>query len=221
MLDWQLYVILDRAAAGARDLTAIARQAIAGGADVVQLRDKTASVQAVMAEARSLRVVTREAGIPFIVNDRPDVALAVDADGVHLGQDDGPLSLARQILGPGKLVGRSTHSVAQAAAALAQGADYIGFGPVFATPTKPGYRAIGTGEIGQVVSQAPCPVVVIGGIDLSTVDRVLHAGARCVAVLRAVTAAPDPESAARALKQRIMAATTSSSSATRSARVDS
>ena len=198
---WQLYVILDRQASGSRDLCDLAAAAIRGGADVIQLRDKTASSTSLAAEARRLLLVTRPAGIPLIINDHLDVAHDVNADGVHLGQDDGPTQEARRVLGPHQLIGRSTHSLAQAQAAAHDGADYIGFGPIFSTPTKPAYASIGTAEIEELTRKISIPVVCIGGIDAKTLPTVSAAGARCVAVVRAVCAAEDPEHAANILKK--------------------
>ncbi|MBI4341094.1 MAG: thiamine phosphate synthase [Candidatus Omnitrophica bacterium] len=200
---WQLYVILDRAAAGGRDLREVAAAAVRGGADALQLRDKTSSDDAVAVEARRLLPVARAGGVPLILNDRVAVAMAVGADGVHVGQDDWPMARVRRTIGPTMLVGQSTHSVEQAAAAQAAGADYIGFGPLFATPTKPEYPPIGTGLIRQAAAQVSIPLVCIGGVDHDTIGEALAAGARCVAVVRAVCAAADPEAAARQLKSRI------------------
>ena len=201
--DWKLYVIIDRAASGDRDLADVAAAAIRGGADVLQFRDKTASARAFMKEAERLLSVARRANVPLIINDRVEVALAVGADGVHLGQEDLPLAATRRILGPGRLIGQSTHSLDQARAASAGGADYIGFGPVFPTPTKPDYGSVGTALIGQVMQAVRIPVVCIGGIDAGNVEQVVHAGAERIAVVRAVCAAADPESAARDLKQTL------------------
>jgi len=201
--EYRLYVIVDHDAAGSRDVVDIASAAIRGGADVLQFRDKTASARAFMKEAERLLSVARRADVPLIINDRVDIACAVGADGVHLGQDDLPLAAARRVLGSGRLIGRSTHSLEQARAAEAQGADYIGCGPIFQTPTKPDYGSVGTELIGQVLQAVRLPVVCIGGIDCGNLAAVLEAGAERVAVVRAVCAAPDPESAARELKQAL------------------
>ena len=198
---WRLYVIVDRSAAGRRDLADIASAAIRGGADVIQLRDKTASDRQVLEEARRLLPLTRAAGIPLILNDRIDVARAAGADGVHLGQEDLPVCEARSLLGPGRLIGKSTHSVEQALAAEAEGPDYLGIGPVFPTPTKPDTGSVGTGLIGEVAARVRLPIVCIGGIDCGNIEQVLRAGAERVAVVRAVCGVGDPEAAARALKQ--------------------
>lgn len=201
---WALYVIIDRASSRGRDLAELTAAAIRGGADVIQLRDKQASARALLREATRLLTLTRAAGLPLILNDRADVARAAGADGVHLGQEDLPLAAAREELGPKALIGVSTHSRAQAMEAQAAGADYIGFGPIFPTPTKPDYGSIGTGLIREVAARVRVPIVCIGGIDVTNLDDVLRAGARCVAVVRAVCGAADPEAAARALKQRLM-----------------
>ncbi len=198
--DWRLYVIIDRAAAGTRPLAQIAHAAIRGGADVLQLRDKTASTKALLAEAAGLLRLTRAAGIPFIVNDRADIAHAVGADGVHLGQEDMPVAAARRLLGPGRLIGKSTHTLEQARTAEDEGPDYIGVGPIFPTPTKPDYGHVGLGLITQVMQQVKVPAVCIGGIDADNLTHVLEAGAERFAVVRAVCAASSPQAPARRLK---------------------
>lgn len=200
---WRLYVILDRAAARGRDLTLLADAAIAGGADVLQLRDKASAPDDLIDAARPLRELTHRHRIPLIINDHPDVAAAVGADGVHLGQTDLPTATARRILGQGKLVGRSTHSLDQALAAEREGADYLGVGPIFATPTKPTYWPVGLSLMQLVAPRLRIPWVAIGGIDASNVRSVVRAGARCVAVVRAVTGAAEPAAAARTLKHLI------------------
>ncbi len=200
---WQLYVIIDQAAVGTRDLAEVAAAAIRGGADAIQLRDKTAPITALKETAQRLLPLTQAAGVPLIVNDSAEVAHAVGAQGVHLGQDDGPVSAARHLVGQGSLIGKSTHSLEQALAAWREGADYIGLGPVFPTPTKPDYAGVGLGLISDVMARVTLPVVCIGGIDRTTLPQALEAGARCVAVVRAVCAAADPEAATRALKETI------------------
>ena len=200
---WRLYVIVDRAAVGPRDLVEVASSAIRGGADVIQLRDKSASAKQLIEAASRLLPLTRAAGIPLMINDRADIARSVDADGVHLGEEDLPLKDARDLLGAGRIIGKSTHSLEQALAAQAEGADYIGVGPIFPTPTKPDYRSVGTALISQVASRMRAPIVCIGGINGSNLEQVLEAGACCVAVVRAVCGAADPEAAARALKRTL------------------
>ncbi len=198
---WRLYVIIDRSAAGSRDLADLAAAAIRGGADVLQLRDKAAGAKALTDEARRLLHLTRPAGIPLIINDWPEVAKAAGADGVHLGQDDLSIAKARALLGGTALIGRSTHSLPQALEAEQEGADYLGVGPVFATPTKPDYPQVGVSLVREVASRVRIPFVAIGGIEPGTIGQVIAAGARCVAVVRAVCAAPDPAAAAQQLKK--------------------
>jgi thiamine-phosphate pyrophosphorylase len=177
----------------------VVRAACDGGADVVQLRRKGEEGLALLRLAERCRAVTAAAGVVFVVNDRLDVAMACGADGVHLGQDDLPLSAARS-LWPAGLVGRSTHSLEQALAAQAEGADYIGVGPVFATPTKPGRPAVGLGLVRDAAASVRIPWFAIGGIDATTLPSVLDAGARRVAVVRAVCSASDVAAAARSLR---------------------
>jgi thiamine-phosphate pyrophosphorylase len=145
----------------------------------------------------------RQTGRLFIVNDHLDIAMAAGADGVHLGQADLPLVAVRRVWGPGHLVGRSTHSLEQARAAAAEGADYIGIGPVFATPTKPGRPAVGLELLRPAASELAIPWFAIGGIDSANLAQVLAAGASRVAVVRAVSSAADPAEAAAALLARL------------------
>lgn len=198
--EWQLYVIVDLAACGGRGPAEVASAALRGGADALQLRDKRATDAQLRTTAERLLPLARAVGVPLIINDRIEVARAIGADGVHLGQADAPVAEARRRLGAGPLIGKSTHSLGQALAAETEGASYIGLGPVFSTPTKPDYGSIGAGLIAQVTARVRIPIVCIGGIDLSTLPTVLDAGAGCIAVVRAVCAAADPEAAARALK---------------------
>jgi thiamine-phosphate pyrophosphorylase len=191
----RLYVVTSAAHDAAR-VEGVVRAACAGGAGVVQLRRKGEDGLATLRLAERCRAVTAAAGVLLVVNDRLDVAMACDADGVHLGQDDLPVAAARA-LWPGRLVGRSTHSLAQALAARDEGADYIGVGPVYATPTKPGRAAVGLSLLGEVAAQLGEPWFAIGGVDEDTLDDVLRAGALRVAVVRAVCDAPDVAAAAR------------------------
>ena len=135
----------------------------------------------------------------FLVNDRLDLALAAEADGVHLGQDDLPVAVARRLLGPERLIGRSTHGLAQLRQAVAEGCDYVGVGPVHATPTKPGREPAGLDYVRAAAAESPLPFFAIGGIDADNLPEVLAAGATRVAVVRAISAAPDPGAASRAL----------------------
>jgi len=173
---------------------------------VLQLRDKTAAPEDIVRTAERILAVARPAGIPLIINDHPEVAACVGAQGAHLGQEDGLLAEGRRLAGPGRLLGRSTHSLDQALAAVREGVDYLACGPVYPTPTKPTYGSVGLELVRQVMARVVRPVVCIGGIDRTNAAAVLAAGGRCLAVVRAVCAAPDPETAARELKQIIRAA---------------
>lgn len=202
----RLYVITAAEDAPDRVLATV-RAACDAGAEVVQLRRKGEDARLTLRLAERCReIAVPGGGTLLVVNDRVDIAMAAGTDGVHLGQDDLPLAAARR-LWPDGLVGRSTHSLGQALAAQAEGADYVGVGPVYATPTKPGRPAVGL-ELVRAVAAAGMriPWVAIGGVDGSTVGAVLGAGARAVAVVRAVSAAPDPEAAARSLHAAVRAA---------------
>ena len=175
--------------------------AIRGGADLIQFREKDAATREMIALARPAREVCRRMRIPFLVNDRVDVALAVDADGVHLGTDDLPIALARRLLGPHRVIGASAGSIDEAIAGWKAGADYLGCGPLFATATKSDAGPpAGTALLAEVVRAVPIPVVGIAGIGPSNLEEVLSAGAHGAAVISSVCAAADPEQAARALR---------------------
>jgi len=150
-------------------------------------------------QARALRQLCARHGALFLVNDRLDIALAVDADGVHLGQGDLPPAIARQLLGPERLIGRSTHALSQLHQAVADGCDYVGVGPVNATPTKPGREPVGLDYVRQAAAESPIPFFAIGGIDAANLAAVQATGAQRVAVVRAITEAADPAAATRTL----------------------
>lgn len=198
---WQLYVIVDRSAIGARDPAHVALAAARGGADAIQLRDKSGTARWLLTLATRLLPQLRALHVPLIINDRADIAHLVGADGVHLGQDDLPVPEVREWLGPHRLIGQSTHSVEQAVAAASQPLDYLALGPIFPTPTKPDYGSIGLQQIRPVIERVSRPVVCIGGMETSNLAAVRSAGARCIAVVRAVCGATHPEEAARQLKQ--------------------
>jgi len=207
--DARLYVLVTTSLLRGRDPAEVARDAIRGGADIIQLREKTMSDGEFAALARRLRDVCRaeaadSPGALFVVNDRIDVAKLVDADGVHVGQEDLPAADARRLLGPEKIVGVSTHSPEQARAAALAGASYIGVGPVNATPTKPTTAPVGLEYVRHAAAHAEVPFFAIGGVNLQTVDSVLDAGARRIAVCSAVVSADDVRSAAAALKAALM-----------------
>lgn len=183
------------------EATAVARAEglLAGGADVLQLRAKGWELSKIRALAGLILPLCRTAGVPFILNDFPELAAGLDADGVHIGQDDGSLAAAREIMGPGKIIGRSTHSLEQARAALAEGFDYIGFGPLFPTPTKLGRPGIGMEDIAAMEREvgSHIPAFCIGGIKRANLLAVLAAGARRVVIVSDLLTAADVRAATR------------------------
>jgi thiamine-phosphate pyrophosphorylase len=191
------------------DLAAFVAACIAGGLDVVQLRDKFLEAKPLLARARTVAAVCREQGVPFVLNDRPDLALEVGADGVHVGQDDAPVSLARRILGPDAIVGLSTHSESDLAAAAATDVTYISAGPVEETPTKPGRRGTGMGYVSLANARSNVPVFVTGGVTPQRIPTLVAAGVRHFVVVRFLTEAPFAQGAARALRAAIDSALSS------------
>lgn len=200
-----LYGILDLGYVAEERALDVAGELLAGGVGVLQLRAKNYDEPSITEIARALAPLCRAAGVPLIVNDHPRAAVESGADGVHIGQHDGSLAGVRAIVGPRAIVGRSTHSPEQARAALDEGFDYIGFGPLFATPTKPGRPAIGLEGIAAVEREvgARIPVFCIGGIKPGNLDQVLAAGARRVVVVSALLEAPDVAEATRGLLARL------------------
>ncbi|MBL9152065.1 MAG: thiamine phosphate synthase [Verrucomicrobiales bacterium] len=204
LADCRLYGILDLGYVARDGLVSMARDMIAGGVDLIQLRAKGHPPDAVEAMGREILPVTRDAGVPFIINDWPQVAAAIGADGVHVGQDDAPMAEVRGIVGPTMIVGRSTHSLDQARAAAAEPADYIGFGPLFATPTKPDYVPIGMDDIRQVHEAHPSlPIFCIGGIKRDNLSTVLAAGARRVVIVSGILQAPDVAAYVRGVRAQL------------------
>jgi thiamine-phosphate pyrophosphorylase len=196
----RLYLVIE--AAAARD---VVPAALRGGVDVVQLREKDAPDDAVVAAGCALRAVCDEHGALLVVNDRPDVALACAADGVHVGQDDEAASRVRETVGPGLLIGLSTHSPSQVAAAeRAPEVDYLGVGPVYETATKPGVEAVGLELVRHAAGHARKPWFAIGGIDAERAPAVAEAGAERIAVVRAIRDASDPQDAAAALREALV-----------------
>jgi thiamine-phosphate pyrophosphorylase len=182
----------------------IVEAALEGGASVIQLRKKSMPMLEQYRLALALRILTREHEALLIVNDHADLAIAADADGVHLGQEDLPPEAVRALPGfGGRLIGRSTHSLEQARTAMAEGADYYAVGPVYPTPTKAGRPAVGTGLVSDVAAITDRPWVAVGGIDHDNAGNVVAAGAQAIAVVRAVYDAADPAEAARRLHELI------------------
>jgi thiamine-phosphate pyrophosphorylase len=204
-LTGQLYAIVDLGYVKPENAVAAAQDLLAGGADVLQLRAKGHAVQDIEDLSRLILPLCREAGVPFIVNDHPEIAARVGTDGVHIGQDDGSLAAVREIVGPDMIVGRSTHSPEQAKAAFAEGFDYIGFGPLFPTPTKLGRPGIGIENIPAVQAEvgSRIPVFCIGGIKRGNLPEVLSAGAKNVVIVSDLLTAPDVAAAVKGVKSAL------------------
>ena len=196
-MDPTLYVVLDRTAARGRELDDLLAAVIDGGCRMVQLREKDWPSGRLLPLARRLRERCRRAGATFVVNDRVDLALAVDADGVHVGQEDLPATVTRGLLRAGMLLGVSTHTTEQARGARDDGADYVAVGSMFATPTKPDFQLVGPALLRKLRGEIRVPLVGIGGITHDNVAEVVRAGADGVAVISAVCGAPDPAAATR------------------------
>lgn len=172
------------------------------GVDIVQLREKEMEAADLIRVGEPIRDACRDAGIPFLINDRPDVALALEADGVHLGQNDLAAAVARRILGA-RIVGASTHAKDEIDDAMEEMPDYIAVGPIYETPTKPGRLATGLDLIAYAARHSTIPWFAIGGIDEATLPEVMEAGARRVVVVRAIAQADDPVAAAKALREKL------------------
>jgi len=185
-VDFSLYGIVDHAWLRGRDVAAVVEAAIAGGVTVVQYRDKVSPARIFFTNAVAARKVCAAHRVPFIVNDRVDIALAVGADGVHVGQEDLPVAVVRRVVGAEMLIGASAGTVEQALAAVAEGADYLGVGAIFPTATKPEADPASLNTLREIRRQVSCPIVAIGGITAERVAEVLAAGAHGVAVISAL-----------------------------------
>ena len=204
MFDYSLYLVTDRTLSLGRSTVEVVRAAIRGGVSCVQLREKGCSTREFMDEARLLKALLAGTGVPLFINDRLDVALAVGADGVHLGQNDLPIADARRLVGDRMIIGISAESVADAIRAEAEGADYIGASPVFTTPTKTDTAPpLGLDGLRAIRRAVQLPLVAIGGINADNAAQVLRAGADGLAVVSAIVSAPCPRTAAAGLRQRI------------------
>ena len=202
-LDLSVYLITDPVLCAGRGLVETALGAVRGGASVVQLRDKHASDAVLIEQGRALKQALTGTGALLIVNDRIHVALAIGADGVHVGQSDAAAATARAALGPGAIVGLSIQTLAHAETLDPEIIDYVGVGPVFATDTKPDHAApLGLDGLARVCAASALPAVAIGGLKPEHVAAVFAAGAQGLAVVSAICAAADPESAARAFRRR-------------------
>ncbi len=204
-LDLAVYVVLDRDFTAGRSLADVAEAAIRGGATALQLRDKSSDIHRFCADAEQLLAIARAAGVPLIINDRVDIALAVDADGVHVGEDDLPIAATRRLVGPDRFVGASAGSVEAARAAIAAGADHLGVGPVYDARTTKADAGppVGLALIREIASFSPLPLVGIGGITAENAGAVIAAGAAGVAVISAIGLSPDVAGATRSLAQSV------------------
>ncbi len=201
MIDYSLYLVTDRSLSKGRSNREIVEAAVAGGVTCVQLREKHCGTREFIHEALALRPLLRDHNIPLIINDRLDVALVVEADGVHLGQSDMPIAMARKIAGRSLLIGISAESADDALKAEQEGADYIGISPVFSTPTKIDTAPpFGLGGVSKIRGLVDIPLVGIGGINLDNAASVIGAGADGVAVVSAIVSAEDPTDATSMLK---------------------
>ncbi|WP_136688474.1 thiamine phosphate synthase [Halorhabdus amylolytica] len=210
MTDWDVYLVTQESLSGNRTTPEVVRGAIDGGVSVVQLREKDMSARERYEMGREVREITREAGVALIVNDRVDLALALDADGVHLGDEDLPVPVARDLLGEDAIIGRSVSFVEDARAAEEAGADYLGVGAIYATGSKDDIDdeeyAIGTDRLADIVDAVDIPVVGIGGVTADNAAEVIRAGADGVAVITEITGADDPETATRELSDVVVGA---------------
>ncbi len=182
----RLYGIIDLGYIQTSDCSRIAEQMVEGGVDLIQLRGKGKPIDELVHLTAQIHQITRRSGAPLIINDHAEVAARAPAEGAHVGQEDDSILVARQKAGRDLIVGRSTHSLAQARAARAEGADYIGFGPIFDTPTKPDYEPIGLGEIKQAHLDVDIPIFCIGGINIDNLQTVIDAGAKRVVMVSAL-----------------------------------
>lgn len=205
MKDFNLYVITGEEFHPGRKLLDVMEESILGGAEIIQLRDKKSSKRVILEKAKMLRELTKKHDVTFIVNDHIDIALAVDADGIHLGQDDLPISEARKVVGSDKIIGISTHKIEEARQAQQDGADYIGAGPVYATNSKSDVvDPVTTSYIQEVATEISIPFVAIGGIKLHNVDEVLAAGASRICVISEVVGSSNVRGTSESFIKRII-----------------
>jgi thiamine-phosphate pyrophosphorylase len=201
--DCQLYGILDLGYVPVERVEEMTRALIEGGVDLMQLRAKKTALADVRRIAQQMQRVMRDSAVPLIINDHAEIAAEIGCEGVHVGQDDDAIAHARAVTRGACFVGKSTHSLAQAAAAQAEGADYIGYGPLYATGTKPDYVPVGLADIRAVHQQVQVPIFCIGGVNAARLDEVRAAGAQRVVVVSAFLLAQDVRAEVRALKARL------------------
>jgi len=204
--NWSLYLITDRRLSAPRSVENVVRAALRGGITAVQLREKECATRDFVELARALKAILTPAGVPLIINDRVDIALAAGADGVHIGQSDTEYCEARRLLGPDAIIGLSVETLEQAERAASLDADYLGVGPIFVTPTKPDAAPpCGIGGLAAIRRASRHVLVAVGGIHRDNAAAVIRAGADGIAVVSAICADPDPERAARELRAAISA----------------
>lgn len=195
-INYSLYLVTDRELLGSKDLVTTVEQAIQGGVTVVQVREKNLSSREFLEVALAVKTVTDKYKVPLIINDRADIAMAVDAAGLHIGQDDLPLEAARKLLGSNKIIGVSTATLEEALLAQSQGADYLGVGAIFPTNTKDDADSVSLAQLQAIKAALHIPVVAIGGISGSNLEAVIRTGVDGAAVVSAIIAANDPYEAA-------------------------
>ncbi|ATW28651.1 thiamine phosphate synthase [Candidatus Formimonas warabiya] len=201
MMNYQLYLATDRGLLGQKDLCTSVEEAIYGGVTVVQLREKDVSTKDFWEIACQIKKITEKYQIPLIINDRLDIALAVDAEGLHIGQEDMPMEVARKLLGPQKIIGVSAATVEEALTAEKQGADYLGVGAVFPTDTKKDAGHVGLEQLKQIKAQVKIPVVAIGGIHVGNAWSVMETGVDGICVISAILCQKDVRKAADTLRK--------------------
>ena len=204
LLECQLYGIIDLSYIDSADISRVAEAMIKGGVDLIQLRGKKQSIDELVDLAAELHELTTRSFAPLLVNDHAEIARRVPVEGVHVGQDDDSIEVVRRKAGRAVVVGKSTHSLKQARAAQREGADYVGFGPIFATPTKPDYQPIGLKHIEQVHLEIDLPIFCIGGINIDNLGHVIAAGARRVAMVSGLLKAPNIVEYAREAKRLLL-----------------
>ncbi len=203
IIDWSLYAILDKEFGGARSITFLAEQLIEGGAGVIQLRNKISEAREFYLDAVKVKEVTQKHGIPLIINDRLDIAMAVQAEGVHLGQKDLPLKVARGLIGKEMILGASVHNLDEFHQAIEAGADYMGVGTIYSTVTKDKLEIMGVRIVEMLRPKTNLPLVAIGGITVDNLEPVIQAGADGVAVISALLNAEDVRKRAKEFVEKI------------------
>ena len=198
-----IYLVTDRRALKDKEIISVISRSLDAGADIIQLRDKTATDEEFLETGKRIKPLVKEKDALFIIDDRVEAALALDSDGVHLGQDDMPVDAARKILGKDKIIGLSTHSESQIDEGAKKDVDYISIGPVYSTPTKPDYTPVGLDLIRTAFQRLKIPFVAIGGIDESNIRGVIAAGAKRIAVARAILSSDDPFEATKKIIKKI------------------